>query len=170
MRPEWLEGKQFADAPESSAAQIVVDRVLAAVALVSKATLLLDFARIVFFDLKMDAGVLVVMVDREETDNPLVFTACGGDFGSESRWFFAWFKEKSEVGARLQLSLFERFTALKRSFPGSWNRAPAVSVSGFGVNTAPSLVSFNFGLEACSWGVFGWTPTRTSLQLLQFGG
>ena len=63
---------------------------LVSVALVvPKVTLLVDFTRMAFPVFGTEVGVLVVVVDMDETDDPTVVAVCGGC------------KEKSEFGARL---------------------------------------------------------------------
>ena len=84
-------GKQFAEAPESSAAW------MAPVPLIGpKVTLLVvlltGLTCIALPDFKINVGVFVDIVDREESDDPAVVTVSNP----------TGFKEKSEVGARLQ--------------------------------------------------------------------
>lgn len=86
----YEDGKQFAEAPESSAAWMEVGR-FGSVSVVQKVTLLDDFTLIAFAVFKMDVGAFVPTVDRDDVDDPAVVTVdeCFG------------FKQKPEVGARL---------------------------------------------------------------------
>ena len=148
-------GKQFAEAPESSAAwtaPVVLTGANATLSVGLRAEctcIALPVFKIIFF--------VVAVVDGNDTEDPAAVTAGGCDvdcFCSE------WFKAKPGLGARLQNPCNCFISRLKRSFLMSFKRA----------SVAPLLVatSLNFGLEACS--VVGLTPSRTSLQLLQLGG
>ena len=89
-----MDGKQFADAPESNATGMVL-----VIAVGLKVTLfvglLLGFTRSAFAVFKIEVGVVVDMVDRVDADDPAVVTVgwccCDSDR----------FKQKSEDGARL---------------------------------------------------------------------
>ena len=77
-------GKQFAEAPESSAAWMVcVSLIGPKVTLL--AALLIGLTCIALLVFKIDVGAFVDIVDREETDDPAVVTV----------------PQKSEFGARL---------------------------------------------------------------------
>ena len=111
-------------------------------------TLLADWTREVFPVFKTEVGDLVDVLDTEEAKDPVAVLV-------------HWFKEKSEIGARLQLCRFGPLADLKRSFLMSCKRASVV---------APPLVFLScFGLEVCSMGTMVCAPDGTSLQLLQFG-
>ena len=60
---------------------------------------MVDFTRIALLVFKMDAGVLVVVVDGDDADDPAAVTVGGCDvnvgFGPK------WFKAKPGFGARL---------------------------------------------------------------------
>ena len=87
----WVDGKQFADAPESSAAWTVL---LALVLIGPKVTLLVvlltGLTCIALLVFKTDVGVFVDAVDRDESDDPAVVMA-GECFCSDLNQF----KEKS---------------------------------------------------------------------------
>ena len=72
------EGKQFADAPESSAARTVVGCpwvVLVELKVTLLVALLADFTRNASLVFKMDTGDVVDVLDRDDTDDPAVVTA-----------------------------------------------------------------------------------------------
>ena len=156
-----VDGKQFADAPESSAAWMVLEggsgssstEVLSGPKVTLLLMLLADFTCEVFVFFKMDLGDLVDMLDTVESDDLVVAIVIESDLTDGSSR--CWFKEKSEVGARLQHPAKRFISWLKRSFLGSCKRA------------APPWGCLNFGLEAYPAGL---VPSRTSLQLLQLGG
>ena len=114
----WVDGKQFADAPESNATGMV-PVIVVGLKVTLFVGLLLGFTRSAFAVFKIEVGVAVDMVDRVDADDPAVVTVgwccCDSDR----------FKQKSEDGARLQLCVFVLLSWLKRCFLRSWRRAPA---------------------------------------------
>ena len=106
-----MEGKQFADAPESSAA--CTDDLVVASSILN-VTLFVNFTCNALPVFRMDVGDLVDMIDTNESDEFAAVTACGG--GSSLH-----------PCTCLQLSIYGLPTALKRSFLGSWKRASIAS-------------------------------------------
>ena len=123
----WDEGKQFADAPESSAAltDVVVLTGL-------KVTLLADLTWKTLPVFNIDLGDLVDMLDTDECDEFVVAIVSNDVLVSND--------------ARFQLCIFGLLSGLKRPFLMSWKRAP---ISGF------VFLSLYFGLEGYSMGVIG---------------
>ena len=90
----WVEGKQFADAPESSAALTVVPvLVLMGPKVTFLLALLTGLTCIALLVFRIDVGDFVDSVDREESDDLEVVVVL-----SPIRFRF---KGKSEIGARL---------------------------------------------------------------------
>ena len=83
-------GKQFAEAPESSAAWIVLV-LLIGLKVTLLVALLAGLTCIALLVFRTDVGVFVDMVDREESDEPAVVIV------PDPRWC----KEKPGTGARL---------------------------------------------------------------------
>ena len=85
-----MDGKQFAEAPESSAAwMVLVELVLLGPKVTFFVALLTGLTCSALLVFKIDVGVLVDLVDRDDTDDPLVVMvgACVGCFCN-------WFKQK----------------------------------------------------------------------------
>ena len=83
-------GKQFAEAPESSAARMVLV-LLTGPKVTFLVVLFAGLTCIALLVFKIDVGVFVDMVDREESDDPAVVIV-------PDSW---WCKEKLGTGARL---------------------------------------------------------------------
>ena len=78
LDPMCVDGKQFADAPESSAARTVVGCpwvVFVELKVTLLVALLADFTRNASLVFKMDTGDVVDVLDRDDTDDPAVVTA-----------------------------------------------------------------------------------------------
>ena len=144
--PMQEEEKQFAKAPESSAAWMTVVCVGFAVTSSLNETLFVDltWSALPFF--RMDLGDLVDMLDRDDVDEPMALSTVDG--------------------ALFQLCVFGPLSFPIPSFLMSCKRG---SSSDFSLNRAPVLVLLCC-LKACSLGALGWTPSGTSPQLLQLGG